>query len=114
MFLFSLKVLEFYSLRNLNGEIARKLELVLAATNNITDIQHMVRTLIIGQAGGKTGVLFEDMFHIHFNEEFGEELAEFMEISWEEYTEIMENVKREFAMFKTFCTVYRFWAVKSR
>ncbi|CAG8451729.1 445_t:CDS:2 [Paraglomus occultum] len=107
-------LLQYLSLQHVNGEIVHKLQLLLAATNGLGDIDHSVRSLPISHLGGKTGVLLEDSFFIYCNEVVGEPLADFMELSLGEYEELLQRVKKEFVTFETFCRVYRFWAVKNR
>jgi len=97
----------------MDSEIVRKLELLLAATNGLGDIEHSFRPLSISRLGGRMGTLLEDTFFIYYNQ-VGEHLAEFMELSLGEYEELLRRVKEEFVTYETFCKVYRFWAVKNR
>ena len=105
-------MLQYLSLQHVNAEIVRKLELHLAATNGLGDIDHSFRSTPISRLGGDTGSLLEDTFFIYCKEAFSDHLAEFMELSMGEYDELLQSIKKEFATFETFCKVYRFWAVK--
>ncbi|KAG9296732.1 hypothetical protein G9A89_001364 [Geosiphon pyriformis] len=105
-------IMEIFRNRRINVEISQKLELILAATPNLSNTHHSIKHIEVGKSGGKVGVLFQDTLTIYFTKVYCEAISQVLGLTQEEYLVMWNNCEKEFPAYQTYCRAYRFWSQK--
>ncbi|GBB85081.1 hypothetical protein RclHR1_11660001 [Rhizophagus clarus] len=102
-----------YSNRGIDVKLLYNLDSKFALQPNIGKVHRVEKEFIVGPNGGKIGLVWQDMSISYFKSEISSKiLSEQIEISEEEYKDMVEKLDNEFKQTSPECVHVRYWAQK--